>query len=55
VLFFVSVGMLFDPQALAMHPLGFRVVEALQALRRTPIAAPAADREQGPHEPSDRA
>jgi CPA2 family monovalent cation:H+ antiporter-2 len=37
--------------SITLNPLAFRAVEALQGVRRTPIAAPAAARGQDTHEP----
>jgi monovalent cation:H+ antiporter-2, CPA2 family len=41
--------------SITLNPLAFRAVEALQGVRRMPVAAPAAARGQGTHEPYDRA
>jgi CPA2 family monovalent cation:H+ antiporter-2 len=37
--------------SITLNPLAFRAVGVLQGVRRTPVAAPAADRGQGQHEP----
>jgi monovalent cation:H+ antiporter-2, CPA2 family len=37
--------------SITLNPLAFRAVEALQGVRRTPVAAPAAVRGQDTHEP----
>jgi monovalent cation:H+ antiporter-2, CPA2 family len=36
--------------SITLNPLAFRAVEALQGIRRPPVAAPAADERQGTHE-----